>query len=125
MDWEPGGGPPTQLSIGNQLVTKASLIASKINRFFIGKVKTIREGILYLPNYFTKCKEIMKNKNFRLSMRHASITKVNTLLKRLKNSKSTSIDELDNYAVKVASEVIAAPLHHIITLSILQKSSSI
>ena len=122
MDWEPGGGPPTQLSIGNQLITKASLIASEINRFFIGKVKTIREGILYLPNYFTKCKEIMKNKNCKLSLRHVPVTKVNKLLKWLKNSKSTSIDELDNFCVKIAADVIDKPLHHVITLSILQQT---
>ena len=34
--------------------------------------------------------------------------------------KSTSIDELDNYAVKITADIIAEPLHHIVTLSILQ-----
>ena len=32
-----------------------------------------------------------------------------------------AIDELDNFSVKLAAEVIARPLHHIITLSIMQE----
>ena len=43
-------------------------------------------------------------------------------LENLKNSRSTSIDELDNFSVKLAADHIAHPLHHIITLSILQKT---
>ena len=54
-------------------------------------------------------------------MKHVSVFKVNRLLKNLKNSKSTSTDDLDNFSVKVAADVIDEPLHHIITLSILQK----
>ena len=42
------------------------------------------------------------------------------LLSSLSNSRSTAIDELDNYSVKIAAPVIAAPLHHIVTLSIMQ-----
>ena len=42
-------------------------------------------------------------------------------IKNLKISKSTGIDQIDNYCVKVAADVIAEPLHHIITLSIYQQ----
>ena len=52
MDWEDSGGPPTQLSVGNQLISKASLIASEMNQFFIQKVQTIINGIQHLPNLF-------------------------------------------------------------------------
>ena len=44
---------------------------------------------------------------------------MNKLLKKLKNSKSTSLDELDNFCVKLAADIIDKPLHHIITLSLL------
>ena len=120
MEWENSGGPPHQLSIGNKLITKAGLIATEINKFFINKVKLIRDGIMYLPNSFTKCKEIMEGKNCKLGLGHVTLSKVNKLLKNLKNSKSTSIDELDNFCVKIAADEIDRPLHHIITLSILQ-----
>ena len=45
MDWEDSGGPPSQLSVNNMLITKASLIATAMNQFFIEKVQTIRNGI--------------------------------------------------------------------------------
>ena len=121
MDWESSSGPPSQLSDNGKLVTKASEIATEMNNFFMEKVRLIREGISFIPNRFIKCLEIMQNKTCKLSMKHVSISKVNKLLKKLKNSKSTSIDELDNFCVKVAADVIAEPLHHIITQSILQQ----
>ena len=62
MDWKQTGGPPHQLRVGSKLLTKASLIASEMNIFFIQKVARIREGIGYLENLFTKCKEIMYHK---------------------------------------------------------------
>ena len=121
MNWENTGGPPSQLSINGRLVTKASLIAKEMNRFFLDKVQTIRNGIAYLPNMFEKCKEVMKNKKCKLAFGHVSVGKVKKLLKNLKNSKSTSIDEIDNFCVKISAEVLAEPLHHIITLSIMQR----
>ena len=42
------------------------------------------------------------------------------LLKNLKNSKSVSIDGLDNYSVKVSHKQICRPVHHLITLSLMQ-----
>ena len=120
MDWEESGGPPSQLNIDNNLTSKASLIASAMNQFFIQKVQTIRNGIQHLPNSFLKCKEIMINKKCKLALKHVSVTKVNKLLKNLKNSRSTSVDELDNFCVKLAADLIDRPLHHIITLSVMQ-----
>ena len=121
MDWEHSGGPPHQLRVGSKLITKASSIASEMNNFFIQKVKKIREGIIYLPNLFLQCKEIMRNKSCRFAPRHVSVDKVNKLLKNLKNSRSTSIDELDNFCVKIAANEIDKPLHHIITLSLIER----
>ena len=120
MNWNSTGGPPHQLNIGGKLITKASIIAKEMNQFFLDKVKIIRDGIRFLPNSFSKCKEIMENKNCKLSLKHVTVDKVNKLLKSLKNSKSTAIDELDNFCVKVAADIIDKPLHHIITLSILK-----
>ena len=122
MNWQETGGPPTQLHIGGRLISKASLIASELNSFFITKVSRIREVINYLPNRFIKCQEIMVDKNCKLGLKHITIKKINKLLKGLKNSKSISIDELDNFSVKAAADVIDKPLHHIVTLSLMQNS---
>ena len=39
----------------------------------------------------------------------------------MKNSRSTSIDQLDNFCIKIAANIIDSPLHHIICLSISQQ----
>ena len=64
---------------------------------------------------------MMSGKNCKLGLAHVTVTKVNKLLKSLKSSRSTSIDEFDYFCVKVAADVIDKPLHHIISLSVLQQ----
>ena len=61
----------------------------------------------------------MVNKTCSLKLRHVSLTKVTKTLKSLSNSRSTGIDELDNYSVKLAADLIAQPIHHLVTLSIM------
>ena len=107
--------------VSPSVALSAELVASIMNNFFVNKVRLIRQGISYLPNSFTTCLSIMKNKHCKLSLQHVSTSKVNKLLKNLKNSRSCSIDELDNFSVKLAADVIAEPVHHIVVLSILQQ----
>ena len=63
----------------------------------------------------------MEGKHCKLDLKHVPVSYVRKLISSLKNSRSTAIDELDNYSVKVAGPVITKPLHHIITLSLLQE----
>ena len=120
MNWKSTAGPPNQLNIEGKLITKASHIASKMNSFFIEKVRNIQNGLKNAPNSVEKCVSIMRGKKCNLEMRHVTVKKVLKLLKGLSGSKSISIDELDNYSVKIAAEIIAGPLHHIVTLSLMQ-----
>ena len=54
-------------------------------------------------------------------MRYVSESKVSKILKSLSNSRSTGLDEFDNFSVKIAADYIAKPLHHIVTLSVMQQ----
>ena len=119
MEWKQQG-PPQQLQVGDRLVTSPWKIAQHINEFFINKVLKIREGLGSVLPSFTTCLTIMRGKTCQLSLKHVSVTQIKKLLKNLKNTKSTAVDELDNFCIKVSSEIIAEPLHHIITLSIMQ-----
>ena len=67
-----------------------------------------------------KVLEIMVGKNCKMKLDHVDVPKVLKILKSLSNSRSTGIDELDNFSVKLAAELIAQPIHHIISLSIIQ-----
>ena len=50
-----------------------------------------------------------------------SVETVDKLLKNLKSSKSVAIDELDSYSLKIAADIITLPVHHLVTLSIMQR----
>ena len=119
MGWKTNG-TPHQLEVNGKLVTKASTIAKLMNEFFIEKVQLIRRGLRRVSEKLEECRRIMMGKKCSLKLSHVSVETVRKLLTNLKNSRSTSVDELDNYAVKLSADHIAAPLHHIITLSIMQ-----
>ena len=114
MGWDSDAGPPSQLCINGALLTKSIDIANATNQYFVDKISKIRHGINYVPNTYSHCTTIMKNKQCSLSLQHVSIKQVTKYLKRLKTSRSTSIDTLDNYCVKAAAGSIA-PRDYIIT----------
>ena len=87
-----------------------------MNDFFVNKVENIRKGLKKLPEKLEECFRIMQGKKCRNAL---SFINVNIVTKHLKN-KCTSIDELDSYAVKLSAEIIAHPLHHVFTLSMMQ-----
>ena len=119
MDWK-STGTPHQLEGNNVLETKAFRIAKLMNEFVINKVKTIRLGIASAQVNLSECLKLMVGKRCSLTLSHVSKETVKKVLKSLKNSRSVSVDELDNYSVKLAADFIFEPLHHIITLSIMQ-----
>ena len=119
MGWKTQG-TPTQINIGNKLITSAKLIAQKMNEFFIDKVQTIRAGMQAAVCNLDKVHAIMSNKKCKMKVTHVTVLKVKKILKSLSNSRSTGIDELDNFSVKLAAEYISQPVHHIIALSIMQ-----
>ena len=124
MDWT-SPGPPTQLEVEEKkkitLYTKARDLAKIMNEFFISKVQKIVKGLKNLPTDLSGCRNMMMGKKISLSMKFVTVKKVRKLLGSLKNKTSTSVDQLDNFAVKVAADYIAGPLHHVITLSIMQQ----
>ena len=76
-----------------------------------------------LPFDLAGCKKVVQGRrDLSLSLKFVSIEKVRKLLKGLKSKTSTSIDQLDNYSVKIVADYIAEPLHYVITLSILQQT---
>ena len=102
------------------MITSAKKIAHYMNEFFIDKVQTIRSGMAAASFSVTKLKDIMKNKTCKFQLGHVNVSKVRKVLKSLSSSRSTGIDELDNYSIKLAAELIAQPIHHIVSLSINQ-----
>ena len=118
MNWKTVGSP-TQLEVGGVLVTSARSIAQEMNNFFINKVKLIKANMSMAAINMGQCFRIMENKQCKLHIQHITVLKVEKLLRGLSSSRSTALDELDNYSVKITAPLIAQPLHHVITLSIM------
>ena len=119
MGWKTVG-TPAQLEEHSKLITSATAIAKVMNQFFVDKVKQIRQKMASVVINLTHCMHIMEKKNCKLDLSHITVSKVASILKNLSNNRSTALDDLDNYSVRVAAPVIAQPLHHIITLSVMQ-----
>ena len=119
MGWKTQG-TPNQLKVENQLVTSAKKIAQLMNEYFLNKVQLIRDGMRAVTFSLDKVHDIMLDKNCEMKLNHVSVIKVKKVLQSLSNSRSTGIDELDNFSVKLAAETISEPLHHIVTLSVMQ-----
>ena len=119
MGWK-SQGTPNQLVVDNVLITSAKKIAQFMNEFFIEKVEKIRAGMEAATFSVEKVKEIMFGKTCKMKLVHVDVLKVKKILKSLSSSRSTGIDELDNFSVKLAADLIAQPVHHIVSLSLIQ-----
>ena len=124
MDWT-SPGPPTQLEVEENkkitLYTKARDLSRVMNEFFISKVQKILNGLRQVPEDLSGCRQIMGDRNLSLSLSFITVRKVRSILSSLKSTTSTAVDQLDNFAIKLAAPHLAGPLHHVITLSILQQ----
>ena len=120
MNWKVAGSP-SQIQVGNILHTKASAVAGIMNQFFVEKVKNLRKKFAGNKANLEHCEKIMSGRQCSLSMRFVSVKTIKKLLKNLKSSKSVAIDELDSYSLKIAADIITLPVHHLVTLSIMQR----
>ena len=112
---------PSQLFYEGKLENKPNKIANIMNKFFIDKVKKIRESITKHQNdpLFT-LKKLMRNRNSQFSLQYVYPDTVNKIISSLKNSKSCGMDYIDTYTIKLIKPIILPALTHIINLSIKQ-----
>ena len=77
-----------------------------MNNFFVEKVKLIRNSMGHVGLQLASCVKIMAGKSCKLDLAHVTEEKVRKTLSSLTNSKSLAIDELDNYSIKLAADVM-------------------
>ena len=113
MNWKKSG----QIEANNVLYRKAKLM----NEFFITKVENLRQKFSGNKPNFQHLKSMMKKKKCTLGISFVSVKQVKKLLKNLKSSKCVAVDELDSYSLKISADIVASPVHHLISLSIMQR----
>ena len=120
MNWKSVGSQHKIIS-NNILLLKAIEVAECINVYFYKKIQDIIEGIDSMVWDPENCKKVMEHKTCKLSLKYPTRFEVLKILKNLSNSKCSAIDGLDNFIVKMSCDEIVNPLHHIITLSVMQE----
>ena len=120
MDWKESGSPH-QIVVNNKMYRKANEIAMLLNEFFIGKVNSLRNKFLGHSLNLAGCHKAMGLKKCSKSLSHVSVLKVEKYLRKLKPSKAVAADGLDSFSLKLAAKLVAVPIHHLVTLSIMQQ----
>ena len=120
MNWK-RSGTPTQILVNNILYRKAKDVAKYMNEYFITKVSNLRNTFNRRNPNHKHCRKFMGKKKCTLDIGFVTEKQVKRSLKNLKSSKCVAVDELDSYSLKIGVDIIAAPVHHLVTLSIMQK----
>ena len=101
------------------MVSSPAGLASTMNRFFLDKIKNLRNGIPPpTEDPVKKLREAMRGKICSFSMKEVTVDEVVKLILKLKNSSSTGVDFIDTKTVKLIAKDIAPALSHIINLSL-------
>ena len=92
------------------------------NEYYIHKVRDIRRNMPRQKNDpLSTLRRIMNGRTASFSVSTVSPEEVDKIIRTLKNSKSSGIDNLDTYIIKLTREHIVPSICHIVNLSILSK----
>ena len=120
MDWKIKGSP-SQIILDNQIYRKAGEVATLMNEYFITKVKNLQSGFTGQNIDLSGCHSAMASKSCSLDLGYVSLKTVERIIMNLKSSKAVAVDELDSFSLKMSAKIISAPVHHLVTLSLMQQ----
>ena len=120
LNWS-NSGPPSQLFHDGMLINSPARLAGTMNMFFLDKVRELQERI---PNVdydpLAKLRQTMASRQCTLSLKAVSPDDVLKIIMKLKNSKSTGVDDIDTFIIKLVANDIVPAVTHIVNLSIQQ-----
>ena len=92
LGWK-NSGPPSQLFYEGRVITKPAGLASSMNKFFIDKVKSLRQNIPQVDrDPLREMKEAMQLRQSKFKLQPVTVEEVAKLIKSLKSSSATGID---------------------------------
>ena len=127
LGWGGSTGAPNKLKNNEgQLITSPIQMAELQNNFYVEKVKKLRKQ---LPERGDPTKQLRKMMEGRphprpegLSLRNVTPAEVDAIVRKLKNSKSCGLDNIDTYILKLTRRFIVPALTQIVNLSISTKT---
>ncbi|CAB4009639.1 Hypothetical predicted protein, partial [Paramuricea clavata] len=111
---------PTYAESNGEIYTKPKDIANHFAKFFNEKIKKYRFEMSNPidTEYVTKSiTEIMTGKNCRFEFSSLSLLEVHSCLAKLPDTKVTGVDGIDNFLLRIASNIIAEPIRYIFNCS--------
>ena len=114
---------PKQLIQDNKLITSPQDIADKINSTFLAKVKRIVGATSRIPmidpvERLRTCLQKQNKSTPTLNLRPINKVILRRLVSQMKGGRSSGIDAIDSYSIKIAAPLIEDALLHLINLSI-------
>ena len=122
---KPKNSFPRNMMIKDKLVSDPQDLATEMNKFFLEKVKKLKEDSPTVDDADSPLKELetyLKNKKFlnplEFKLEEVNDETMNNIFKRLKGKKSCGPDYICGFSLKLASSVLLPELKHIINISI-------
>ena len=115
--------PPTQLSINGQMFTNPAEMAAGMNSFFLRKVEKLREEMAgdVQISPIERLRSWLYDKTIPgLKLQPVMVSDVEKCLKKIKNNKTTGLDNIDGFSLSIAGPHIVQALCHIVNLSLQQ-----
>ena len=108
--------------MGN-LITNPGMLANMFNNFFLEKVNKLREKTVAPPkiNPVTRLRQWIEKSEEVLppfSLKPITRPKLWKLIKGMKGGRTSGVDNIDSYSLKIAAPLIEDALEHLINLSI-------
>ena len=114
-------GPPSKLFHDGVIIGKPARIATVMNEYFINKVLQLRERIpAAAADPMGTLREVLSNRQCTFTLKPVNPDEVKEIIAGLKNTKSTGMDYIDTWVIKLVAAEILPALTHIVNLSISQ-----
>ena len=118
LNWS-SSGAPNKLFNDGKLETSPKSLANIMNNFYIDKIKLIRSSLpVSNSDPLKKLKMMVKNSKSEFSVRPVHPDLIDKVISNLKNSKSSGLDNIDTYILKLIKPSIVPAVTHIVNLSI-------
>ena len=112
----------TKLLHNGDMVTSPQKMADIQNNVYINKVKEIRRNMPgQKDDPLVTVKQMMTGRTANFSLTAVAPDDVDKIIKDLKNSKCSGVDELDTYILKLTRKHIVPSVCHILNLSIMSR----
>ena len=117
-----GGGSPKQLRAScGKIENSPKAVAGIMSKFYIDKVRRIREGFTGSGDPLIRLKTLMKNRTCQFKLRLVTEKEVLAEMRKMKNSTSLSPDGVQADLFKRTSKYALKAICHIVNLSIQTK----